>query len=146
LQLLAKEENMLGDKIGELRGRVIGQRILPPDGSLPRTETSFEISGTVLGVEVTAMGTYLSTFRPDGTVYGECPWQGIMMTKDGEVGTWSAAGVHRPKKPGGAASLRGAVYYQIASSKLARLNEIAVPYEWEIDANGNAECRLWEWK
>lgn len=137
---------MLGEKIGELRGKVIGQRILPSDDSRPRAETSFQISGSVLGVEATIMGTYLSVVRPDGTVYGECPWQGTIMTRDGEMGTWSAAGVGRFTGEGAGVSLRGAVYFQIASQKLARLNEIALPYEWDIDAEGNAKCDLWEWK
>jgi hypothetical protein len=34
------------------------------------------------------MGTYVSTARPDGTLFGE--GQGIIMTDDGEVVTWRA--------------------------------------------------------
>ena len=81
---------MLGEKLGELRGKVTGQRVLPADDSRPKVETSFEISGTVLGVETTMMGTYWSTVRPDGRLYGECPMQGILLTRDGDVGTWTA--------------------------------------------------------
>jgi len=137
---------MLGEKLGEMQGKVTGQRILSPEGSSPKVETSFEISGTMLGVEVTAMGTYWSIVRPDGTIYGECPWQGIITTKDGEMGTWAGTGVGRFTGEGTAISLRGALYYQIQSERLARLNTIAVPYEWDIDAQGNAQCQLWEWK
>lgn len=137
---------MLGEKLGEFRGKVTGQRVLPSEGSSPKIETSFEIGGTVLGVEVTMMGTYWSMVRSDGTLYGECPQQGIIMTSDGEVGTWTAAGVGRFTGRGSAVSFRGAIYFQVPSEKLARLNRVAVLYEWEVDENGNAQTPLWEWK
>jgi hypothetical protein len=136
---------MLGDKLGELHGKVTGQRILPPEGANPKCETSFEISGTILGVEATMMGTYWSIVRGDGTLYGECPWQGIIMIKEGDMGTWSGAGVGRFTGEGAAVSFRGALYFQIASQKLTRLNSIAVPYEWDVDALGTARIHLWEW-
>ena len=140
------EVAMLGEKLGELHGKVTGQRILPPEGAYPKCETSFEISGTVLGVQVTVMGTYWSIIRQDGTLYGECPWQGIIMTKEGDTGTWSGAGVGWFTGEGTAVSMRGSLYFQIASKKLAQLNRIAVPYEWDVDAQGTARCEIWEWK
>jgi len=137
---------MLGEKLGEFRGKVTGQRVLPPDGSGPKVETSFEISGTILGVEATMMGTYWSIVRPDGTLYGECPKQGIIMTRDGDMGTWTGTGVGRFTGHGSAVSFRGVVYFQTASQKLARLNGVAVLYEWEVDEHGNAHTPFWEWK
>ncbi|MBI4530954.1 MAG: hypothetical protein HY709_05465 [Candidatus Latescibacteria bacterium] len=137
---------MLGEKLGEFRGKVTGQRVLPPDSSGPKVETSFEISGTILGVEATMMGTYWSIVRPDGTLYGECPQQGIIMTRDGDMGTWSGAGVGKFTGQGSAVSFRGAIYFHTAAQKLARLNEVAILYEWEVDAQGNAQTPFWEWK
>ena len=67
------------------------------------------------------------------------------MTQDGEVGTWAAAGVGKFVGTGGAVSFRGALYYQIASQKLARLNSIAGNYEWDVDDDGNARSGIWEW-
>jgi len=110
---------MLGEKLGEFQGKITGQRVLPADGPGPKVETSFEISGTMLGIEATMMGTYWSTVRPDGTLYGECPMQGILMTRDGEVGTWTAAGVGRFTGQGTAVSYRGAIYFQTVPQKLA---------------------------
>jgi hypothetical protein len=136
---------MLGKKLGELRGKVTGQRILPPEGANPKCETSFEISGTILGVQATMMGTYWSIVRQDGTLYGECPWQGIIMSKEGDIGTWSGAGVGRFTGEGAAVSFRGALYFQITSQNLAKLNSIAVPYEWDVDAKGMARIDIWEW-
>ncbi len=137
---------MLGDKLGEMQGQVTGQRVLPSEGGGPKVETTFQISGMILETETTMMGTYWSVVRPDGTLYGECPWQGVIMTKDGEMGTWAGAGVGRFTGQGAAVSFRGAVYYQIASQKLARLNSIAVLYEWEVDESGNGYATLYEWK
>jgi hypothetical protein len=59
---------MLGEKLGELRGKVTGQRVLPTDGPNPKVETSFEISGALLGVDATMLGTYWSVVRPDGRI------------------------------------------------------------------------------
>jgi hypothetical protein len=47
---------MLGQKLGEFQGKVTGQRILPADGAHPKTETSFEISGILLGIDATMTG------------------------------------------------------------------------------------------
>jgi hypothetical protein len=69
---------MLGEKLGEFQGKVTGQRILPTEGANPKTGTSFEISGTLLGIDATMMGTYWTTVRSDGLLYGECPMQGIL--------------------------------------------------------------------
>jgi hypothetical protein len=137
---------MLGEKLGEFQGKVTGQRILPADGVHAKVETSFEISGTLLGIEATMMGTYWSTVRADGLLYGECPMQGILLTRDGAVGTWTAAGVGRFTGQGAAVSFRGAIYFQTAPQPLARLTQVAVLYEWEIDAQGNARTPFWEWK
>ena len=136
---------MIGEGLGTLKGKVTGQRVLPSQGSAPKVETSFEISGTLLGTDATMMGTYWSMVRPDGTLYGECPNQGVLMTRDG-IGTWSGTGVGRFTGKGSAVSFRGAVYFQTGAQQLARLNQVAVVYEWDVDENGSAEARFTEWK
>ena len=137
---------MLGEKLGEFRGKVTGQRVLPAVEGRPTLETSFEISGTILGLTATMLGTYWSTVRPDGTLYGECPQQGLLMTQDGEMATWTGTGAGRFTGQGSGVSFRGTVYFQTTSPTLARLNGIAVLHEWEVDAHGNAHTPLWEWK
>lgn len=137
---------MLGEKLGELHGKITGQRILPAEGGGPRVETTLEISGTLLETDITLMGTYWSTVRADGSLYGECPWQGVFMTKNGEVGTWAGSGVGRFTGDGTGVSFRGPLYFQINSQQLNRLNQVCAMYEWEVDGNGNADLALWEWK
>lgn len=133
---------MQGDKIGETSGKVTIQRVLPNPGGVPKTETSFQASGKVLGVEETETGTYTSVLRPDGTLYGE--GQGVIMGKE-ELATWVGQGVGIIKKDG-AVSYRGAVYYQSSSPKWSRLNNVAAIYEFDVDAQGNTRAQLWEWK
>ena len=71
---------MLGEKIGEISGKVTMQRVLPNLGGDQMMETSFQAPGSVLGTNIKDTGTYTTIFRPDGTQYGE--GQGIMITKD----------------------------------------------------------------
>ncbi|MEK7750950.1 MAG: hypothetical protein AAB654_03465 [Acidobacteriota bacterium] len=133
---------MLGDKLGESRGKRTARRVLPVDAGF-KVEVSFEDRGTLLGIEGFGIGTYTSTSRPDGTMYGE--GQGVFMTMDGEGATWKGSGVGK-FVGGGAVSYRGALYYSTASQKLARLNAVACVFEFEVDTEGNTHSNIWEWK
>jgi hypothetical protein len=82
---------------------------------------------------------------PDGSLYGEIPWQGVTMTQGGETGIYTGAGVGRFKEQGGV-SFRGAIYHRGATGKLAPLNGLTLVFEWEVDGNGNAQFDLWEWR
>ncbi len=134
---------MQGDKLGGESGKVTSQRVLASAGGGPKMETSFRASGTLLGVNETSTATYSSVMRPDGTVYGE--GQGIVMGEDSHMATWIGQGVGTIKKDG-AVSYRGAVYYQSSSPKWSRLNNVAAIFEYEVDAQGNTQSQLWEWK
>ena len=133
---------MLGEQLGESKGKRTARRVLSVDGGF-KVEVSFEDSGMMLGIEVNDIGTYCSVSRPDGSVYGE--GQGVVMTPDGGGATWKGQGVGKFLS-GGAVSYRGAIYYTTANPKLARLNGIAGVFEFEVDANGNTHTKIWEWK
>jgi hypothetical protein len=81
--------------------------------------------------------------RPDGTLYGE--GQGVMVTKDGEMATWTANGVGTTNNDG-TARFSGAVYYQTYPRQWSRLNNVTVVFEYEVDADGNTSSDFWEWK
>jgi len=134
---------MLGELLLEEKGKISGYRVVPSRGGGQRVEVSFQASGKVLGIEHRTLATYWSVVQPNGFLYGE--GQGVVMTKDGDRATWVGQGAGR-FKPGGGVSWRGAVYYQTASAKLARLNGIAAVFEYETDANDNTSGKLWEWK
>jgi hypothetical protein len=138
-----KENEMLGERIGEGRGRVTTQRVLPSVGGAPKMETSFQSSGSLLGVADTETGTYVAVVRPDGSLFGE--GQGITMSRDGDVLSWVGQGVGTFQKDG-AVSYRGAVYCQTTSPKWAALNSLAVLFEFEVDSEGNTRSEFFEWK
>ena len=134
---------MLGEKIGEGKGKVTARRVLPNPGGGPKMETSFESKGKLLGVEAKETGTYWSTVRPDGTLYGE--GNGILMGSRGEMATWIGQGIGIIKEDGGVV-FRGAVYHSSSSEAWRRLNRVASVYEYEVDAEGNSKAEIWEWK
>lgn len=132
---------MIGEQIGETRGKRLVRRVLSID---PGTvEVSFEDSGTMLGIASTGMGTYTSTLRADGSVFGH--GQGLSMTADGEAITWTGTGIGK-FGAGGAISYRGMLFFQTASQKLSRLNNLCGAFEYEVDSSGNTVSKIWEWK
>jgi hypothetical protein len=136
---------VLGQDLGVLSGKVTGQRVLPSDDA-PKVETSFEVSGDFGGVASRIIGTYWSTVRSNGSLYGECPQQGLLVTADGDIGTWTGAGVGRFTGQGAAVSFRGAIYFAVAPQQLTHLSSTAIIYEWDIYSDNNATAKFWEWK
>ena len=134
---------MLGELIGEEKGKVTGYRVLASQGQGNKVEVTFQTSGKFLGTKHTDLGTYTSEMRPGGFFFGQ--GQGIIMTKEGDSISWVGQGTGR-LKAGGGMSFRGAVYYETASQKFARLNGAAVVYEHETDAQDNCTTKYWEWK
>ena len=137
---------MLGEKIIEMQGKMTNRRVLPAEGGAPKFETSFEVAGSICAKQAKSLVTYWSMLRANGTLYGECPGQGFVMTQDGETATFRAAGAGRLTNSAGAVAFRGALYFQSSSARLSELNGIAVVYEWDVDENGDAKLAAWEWK
>jgi hypothetical protein len=132
---------MLGEMIGETKGKRLVRRVLSTDP--PTAEVSFEDSGMVYGIAVTGMGSYTSVIGPDGSLHGE--GQGLEMTADGEAATWKGTGVGK-FGPGGSVSYRGMLFFKTASKKLARLNNACAAFEYDVDATGATVSKMWEWK
>ena len=137
---------MLGDKIGESTGRITGTRVLPGDDyRYVKMEVSFQETGNVYGVAATDIGTYTVFERVPGQLYGE--GRGYLGTADGEGAIWNGHGVGKMSGSGMAMSFRYSVAYQAgATGKLARLNDVLVIGEHEVDEAGNTKTTLWEWK
>jgi hypothetical protein len=132
---------MLGDQIGESKGKRLVRRVLSVE---PLTaEVTFEDAGTLLGVPVNGTGTYISTVRPDGSIHGE--GQGLEVTSDGDALTWRGQGLGN-FGPGGAVSYRGMIYFRTDSQKMSRMNNMSVAFEYDVDAAGNTSAKFWEWK
>ncbi len=137
---------MLGEKIGEERGKITGMRVLPGgDYRYLRMEVTFQAAGKVLGMDQSNVGSYTVFERVPGQIYGE--GQGIVMTADGQSAIWNGHGVGRMTGKGMGMSLRFSIAYQAPQGgKLARLNSVLVIGEHEVDENGNAHTTVWEWK
>ena len=132
---------MLGEMLGQTSGKRLVRRVLSV--TPPTAEVSFEDSGQMLGVSVNGFGTYTSVVRPDGTALGE--GQGAMVSADGDMITWKGSGLGK-FGAGGSLSYRGILYYSTTSQKLAKLNNTAGVFEYEVDPQGNTTSKVWEWK
>ena len=133
---------MLGEQIGEGRGKRTARRVVSADPQY-KVEVSFEDMTKLLGVDGMNIGTYVATSKPDGSLYGE--GQGLFATAEGEMLTWKGIGVGR-FGAAGSVSYRGAMSFNTGSKNLARLNSVAVVFEFEVDGNGNTHSKFWEWK
>ena len=71
---------MLGEQIGELKGKVIGQRVLKVEG--PTMETNVSAKGTIKGTLVSVSLTYVARPTSTGVLHGR--GQGVIMA--GESG------------------------------------------------------------
>jgi hypothetical protein len=132
---------MLGDQIGEETGKVIGFRVL--DAAGPKVEVSIRTKGKILGSDYEGRLTYCSGMQPGGFLYGE--GQGMYMTHDGDMAVWKGQGTGR-LTPGGGVSYRGAIHFQSATGKLAKLAGTVGVFEHSSDAKDNVASKVWEWK
>jgi hypothetical protein len=134
----------LGELVIEDRGKITGQRVLDVEG--PKIETSFAAEGKYKGEEGTDIGTYCTIMRGE-VMYGE--GQGVITTKDGkEMATWTGQGIGR-FTGAGKISFRGSLFFRTTSTtggKLSFLNNLVGVFEYDVDEQGNASSKVWEWK
>jgi hypothetical protein len=135
----------LGDKITEVSGRITGSRVYTPSGThQARVEVSFQGSGTLLGHEVTDIGTYWQTLKPGGVLYGE--GDVLYITREGESAHWRGFGVGKPRGPFPAGHFAVCGSTETESRALRRLNEMALVTEYDVDQEGNYRYTAWEWR
>lgn len=133
---------MLGELIGETKGNVTENRVLPFEDDLPKIESTIQTVGLFFGIYIKEIGTYWSQVRGK-SIYGE--GQGVIMTEEGESAQWKGFGVGKFTGKGSSTSWRGSLYYQTTSKKLERLNNAVVIFEYEVDETGNTYAKVWEW-
>jgi hypothetical protein len=63
-QNFIQEVVMLGEQLGEERGKITGHRVLRSGGGGPRVEVTFQATGKLSGSECSDIGTYWSAM-PD---------------------------------------------------------------------------------
>jgi hypothetical protein len=136
---------MLGEKIGDERGKVTSRRILPGDDyRFVKMEISFESQITVYGMAGMAFGTYTVFERIPGQMYGE--GQGVYMTNDGESAIWNGHGVGFGQADGSIKFAASIAFQANTTGKLARLAQCLVLVEHTAAADGTITSTLHEWK
>jgi hypothetical protein len=136
---------MLGDRIGEERGRVTGRRALESgDPRYLKLEISFETEATLYGLPCMNIGTYEVYERIPGQLYGE--GRGMLRTRDGDGAIWNGHGVGRPTPDGGVTFAASVAFQAGATGKLARLNGVLALVEHVAGGDGSAKSTLTEWK
>ena len=134
---------MLGELVGEGRGKVTGVRVLSIDGMNSKVEASFQGQGTILGKAMTEFGTYTQVNRPGGMAFAE--GKNLIQTTDGEIAPWQGFAVARLTGEGLGENSAVAGAFHGASAGLDRLNRAAYVTEFEADTEGNYHYRTWEW-
>src|SRR5215204_1328277 len=134
----------LGDQLGELSGKITGNRVPTPVGGEVQREVSYQGNGTILGEEISEGGTYWQTARAGGVLYGEGDI--LWMSNEGESVYWRGFGAGRPTGsfPAGHFAVSGSA--QTDSEKLSHLNSVATVGEYDVDQDGNYRWTVWEWK
>ena len=82
---------MLGEQIAELKGKMMGQRVLDAEG--PTIEISVSTRGSVRGTQVNESLTYVARPTSAGILHGE--GQGVIMTGDSEMTAYTGGGIGR---------------------------------------------------
>jgi hypothetical protein len=132
---------MLGALIGEGKGKRNARRVVAIE-PLFKVEVSFEDVSTLYGTPGMNIGTYVSNPKPDGSLHGY--GEGVFASLEGETVTWKGIGVGRFLE-GGAVRYAGTLSHSTTSAKLAKLNTVAGVFEFDVDASGNTQSKIWEW-
>jgi len=137
------DKNMLGEQIGELKGKIVGQRVLDSEG--PRMETTLSSTGSIRGTNVKETVTFVGTPISAGVLHGE--GHGVLMGGESEMATFRGEAFGRISSSG-SVKWRGSHFYRTTalSGKLAFLNNVVGVFEADFDTEGNVTEKIWEWK
>ena len=133
---------MLGERLGESSGKFTGIRVLPSEGGQVWLEVSFQGRGTLLGQEISDLGTYRQTFHPEGVLSGE--GHVVIMSDAGDVADWVGGGVGRQTGPGYQASFGTFGSCSAATGALSQLASVADVIEYEVEEDPDVARRQLE--
>lgn len=128
---------MLGELIGEFKGKNTGWRVLP-DG---KVEVTAQGTGKILGIDAFALSTSVGTMA-NGIFMGDVT--SVFTTMNGESVMAKGIAVGFPSGKGGAT--RAASIHMTQSEKLASLNKVVGLHEYDTDMQDNWTGKIWEWK
>ena len=133
---------MLGELIGETKGKISNRNVVSVEG--PTIETTISSSGTLNGVQVNEILTYVASPSSKGILLGI--GKGVINTQDGEIATFTGEGIGR-FDASGLLTWRGAIFFHTSSDgKLEFLNNKVGVFEAQVDSQGNFTDKTWEWE
>jgi hypothetical protein len=133
---------MLGELIGETKGKISNRNVVSVEG--PTIETTVASSGTLKGVQVNEILTYVASPSSKGILHGI--GRGVINTQDGEIATFTGEGIGR-FDASGLLTWRGAIFFHTSSEgKLEFLNNKVGVFEAQVDSQGNFADKTWEWE
>jgi hypothetical protein len=134
---------MLGKKIGQGTGKVVGLRVLKGEtAGFKKMEISFSAEETWYGQQVSVNVTALTVEKAPGVVYSE--FDGIAMTADGAGAVFDGIGALTMGE-GGTMKIRGASSMATRSESLSKLNGVLVVSEIDVAADQTCKITHWEW-
>jgi len=128
---------MLGELIGEFKGKNTGWRVLP-DGKI---ETTAQGTGKILGKDAFVLSTSVGSME-NGIFMGEVT--SVFTTMEGENVMSKGIAVGFPSGNGGAT--RAASIHTTQAKSLVRLNKVVGLHEYDTDMQDNWTGKIWEWK
>jgi hypothetical protein len=132
---------MIGDVVGELTGKIVGERIIRHHDAV-MFEKTMESKGKIFGVDVTLFATMKVKERAMGGMYAK--GNGVMFTATGEKVVLQGSGITIAGKDH--MSMRGIRYAETMIPALARLNNVGLVFEIEMMKDGTVRDKIWEWK
>jgi hypothetical protein len=133
---------MLGELIGETKGKISNRNVVSVEG--PTIETTVSSSGILKGVQVNEILTYVASPSSKGILHGI--GKGVINTQDGEIATFTGEGIGR-FDASGVLTWRGAIFFHTSSDgKLEFLNNKVGVFEAQVDSQGNFADKTWEWE
>lgn len=133
---------MLGELIGETKGKISNRNVVSVEG--PTIETTVASSGTLKGVQVNEILTYVASPSSKGILHGI--GRGVINTQDGEIATFTGEGIGR-FDASGLLTWRGAIFFHTSSEgKLEFLNNKVGVFEAQVDSQGNFADKTLEWE
>jgi hypothetical protein len=133
---------MQGELIAELKGNSMGIQVLDVAGT---TEISISLSGNMRGTPINEFATYVNRGTKPAEVFSG-NGQGIVTAGESEVATFTGESFGRVQSSGNIKWQAAILYQTTSTGKLAFLNNFVGVSENQVDPEGNAIDKQWEWK
>ena len=135
----------IGNLIYQGKGEITSQTVVQG----PTVETSFSSNDTISkggGADsetVKEIGTYTSTPRANGVLYGE--GKGIMTGQNNEIVTWTSQQIGTMTSEG-KIIFHGSMFFNSLSpvGSLAFLDNMPAVFSFEVDTSKNTVTKVWE--